>query len=66
MKWIGVGRKKLRTAEEKRIVNLGGIRGGHAWRASRTPEKTDLFLDVRVPPSIPMSEARRDDPAGVP
>jgi len=44
----------------KAIVNLGGIRGGHAWRASRTPEKTDLFLDVRVPPTVPMSEARRD------
>ena len=42
------------------MVNLGGIRGGHAWRASRTPEKTDLFLDVRVPPTIPMSEARRN------
>ena len=45
---------------KKAIVNLGGIRGGHAWRASRTPEKTDLFLDVRVPPTIPMAEARRD------
>ena len=33
---------------------------GHAWRASRTPEKTDLFLDVRVPPTIPMNEARRN------
>jgi acetylornithine deacetylase/succinyl-diaminopimelate desuccinylase-like protein len=42
------------------MVNLGGIRGGHAWRASRAPEKTDLFLDIRVPPSIPMSNARRD------
>ena len=45
---------------KKAIVNLGGIRGGHAWRASRTPEKTDLFLDVRVPPTIPMNQARRD------
>ena len=41
-------------------MNLGGIRGGHAWRASRTPEKTDLFLDVRVPPTIPMTDARRN------
>ncbi len=45
---------------KKAIVNLGGIRGGHAWRASRTPEKTDLFLDVRVPPTIAMSDARRE------
>ena len=28
--------------------------------ASRTPEKTDLFLDVRVPPTIPINEARRE------
>jgi acetylornithine deacetylase/succinyl-diaminopimelate desuccinylase-like protein len=40
-------------------VNLGGISGGHAWRASRTPERTDLFLDLRVPPAMPMQEARK-------
>jgi acetylornithine deacetylase/succinyl-diaminopimelate desuccinylase-like protein len=60
LKWIGVWGKKASYGGRKAIVNLGGIRGGHAWRASRSPEKTDLFLDVRVPPSIPMSEARRD------
>lgn len=60
MKWIHSWEKKASYGGKKAIVNLGGIRGGHAWRASRTPEKTDLFLDVRVPPTIPMSEARRD------
>jgi acetylornithine deacetylase len=60
MKWIEGWEKKAAYGGKKAIVNLGGIRGGHAWRASRTPEKTDLFLDVRVPPTIPMSEARRD------
>jgi len=60
MKWIAVWETKAAYGGKKAIVNLGGIRGGHAWRASRTPEKTDLFLDVRVPPSVPMSEARRD------
>jgi acetylornithine deacetylase len=60
MKWIGVWEKKAAYGGKKAIVNLGGIRGGHAWRASRTPEKTDLFLDVRVPPSITMNDARRD------
>lgn len=42
------------------IVNIGGIRGGHAWRASRMPERTDLFLDVRVPPTMTMQQARRE------
>ncbi len=68
LKWISVWEKKASFGGRKAIVNLGGIRGGHAWRASRTPEKTDLFLDektdlfldIRVPPSIPMSNARRD------
>ena len=60
MRWISTWEKKASYGGKKAIVNLGGIRGGHAWRASRTPEKTDLFLDVRVPPIIEMSEARRD------
>ena len=60
LKWIETWEKKACYGGRKAIVNLGGIRGGHAWRASRTPEKTDLFLDVRVPPTIPMAEARRD------
>jgi acetylornithine deacetylase len=60
MKWIAVWEKNAAYGGKKAIVNLGGIRGGHAWRASRTPEKTDIFLDVRVPPTIPMSDARRN------
>jgi acetylornithine deacetylase len=60
LEWIEQWEKKASHGGKKAIVNLGGIRGGHAWRASRTPEKTDLFLDVRVPPTIPMAEARRD------
>src|ERR1022692_1364875 len=60
LNWIGRWEKKASYGGKKAIVNLGGIRGGHAWRASRTPEKTDLFLDVRVPPTVSMAEARRD------
>ncbi|HTZ98184.1 MAG TPA: M20/M25/M40 family metallo-hydrolase [Terriglobales bacterium] len=60
MKWIANWEKNAAHGGKKALVNLGGIRGGHAWRASRTPEKTDLFLDVRVPPTIPMTDARRN------
>jgi acetylornithine deacetylase len=60
MKWIANWEKNASHGGKKALVNLGGIRGGHAWRASRTPEKTDLFLDVRVPPTIPMTDARRN------
>ncbi|MGA7382868.1 MAG: M20/M25/M40 family metallo-hydrolase [Terriglobales bacterium] len=60
LKWIANWEKNAAHGGKKALVNLGGIRGGHAWRASRTPEKTDLFLDVRVPPTIPMNDARRN------
>jgi len=60
MKWISNWEKNAAHGGKKALVNIGGIRGGHAWRASRTPEKAELFLDVRVPPTIPMAEARRN------
>ncbi len=44
----------------KAIVNVGAIDGGFGWRVSRTPHHTDLFLDVRVPPTKPMGVARRE------
>ena len=42
----------------KAIVNVGALQGGFGWRVSRTPHRTDLFLDVRVPPTKPMPLAR--------
>jgi acetylornithine deacetylase/succinyl-diaminopimelate desuccinylase-like protein len=45
---------------EKAIVNIGAIEGGFGWRVSRTPHHTDLFLDVRVPPTKEMGVARRE------
>jgi acetylornithine deacetylase/succinyl-diaminopimelate desuccinylase-like protein len=43
----------------KAIVNVGALQGGFGWRVSRTPHRTDLFLDVRVPPTKPMTVARQ-------
>ena len=42
------------------IVNVGAIEGGFGWRVSRTPHHTDVFLDVRVPPTKEMGVARRE------
>ncbi|HJR95035.1 MAG TPA: M20/M25/M40 family metallo-hydrolase [Gaiellaceae bacterium] len=42
----------------KAIVNVGAVEGGFGWRVSRTPHRTDLFLDVRVPPTKEMTTAR--------
>jgi acetylornithine deacetylase/succinyl-diaminopimelate desuccinylase-like protein len=40
------------------LVNVGAVEGGYGWRVSRTPHRTDLFLDVRVPPTKEMATAR--------
>jgi acetylornithine deacetylase/succinyl-diaminopimelate desuccinylase-like protein len=42
----------------KAIVNVGALQGGFGWRVSRTPHRTDLFLDVRIPPTKSMATAR--------
>jgi acetylornithine deacetylase len=44
----------------KAIVNVSAIEGGFGWRVSRTPHRTDLFLDVRVPPTKEMATARAE------
>jgi acetylornithine deacetylase/succinyl-diaminopimelate desuccinylase-like protein len=40
------------------IASVGAVRGGFEWRLSRTPQRTSVFLDVRVPPTKPMAAAR--------
>jgi acetylornithine deacetylase/succinyl-diaminopimelate desuccinylase-like protein len=54
--WEGDPENSYRGA--KAIVNVGAISGGFGWRVSRTPHHTDLFLDIRVPPTKPMAVAR--------
>jgi acetylornithine deacetylase/succinyl-diaminopimelate desuccinylase-like protein len=44
----------------KAVINVGALQGGFGWRVSRTPHRTDLFLDVRVPPTKPMATARAE------
>ena len=42
------------------IANIGCVSAGFPWRASRTPEKAEMFIDLRVPPTMTMQQARRD------
>jgi acetylornithine deacetylase len=62
LEWIPVWEDDPANAYRgaKAIVNVGAVEGGFGWRASRTPHHTDLFLDVRVPPTKPMATARRE------
>ena len=61
LEWIPVWESDPENAYRgaSAIVNVGALQGGFGWRVSRTPHRTDLFLDVRVPPTKPMPAARR-------
>jgi acetylornithine deacetylase len=57
LKWSEKWRQRAAWAGHEGVVNLGCLRAGDPWRASRTSPKADLFLDIRVPPTIEMSDA---------
>jgi len=59
LEWLPSWELEMSYQGVRGIANVGAIQGGYGWRASRTPHRTDLFLDLRVPPSVPMAEARR-------
>jgi len=58
--WSAEWREKAAWAGHEGVVNLGCLRAGDPWRASRTPPSADLFLDVRVPPTMDMADARAE------
>jgi acetylornithine deacetylase len=58
LEWIPSWEERAAYGGKRGLVNPGAISGGFGWRVSRTPHRTDLFLDVRVPPTMPMPEAR--------
>lgn len=60
MEWIPGWEERTSYGNKRGVVNIGAVGGGYGWRVSRTPHRTDLFLDVRVPPSMRMSEARAE------
>jgi acetylornithine deacetylase len=57
--WIPEWERQAEYRGLSGVVNLGAVRGGHPWRVSRTPDRTDLFLDIRVPPTMRMQDAVR-------
>src|SRR3712207_368852 len=57
--WLPEWEDAMSYGAVRSVANVGAIQGGFGWRVSRTPHRTDLFLDLRVPPSTPMAEARR-------
>ncbi len=62
LEWIPTWEEDPANAHRgaKAIVGVSAIQGGFGWRVSRTSHRTDLFLDVRVPPTKPMATARAE------
>jgi acetylornithine deacetylase len=58
--WIPEWEQRASYRGKQGVINIGSIAGGHPWRVSRTPNRTDLFLDMRVPPTMPMQDAQRE------
>src|SRR5262249_46651624 len=59
LEWLPTWEEEMSYEGARGVANVGAVQGGFGWRASRTPHRTDLFLDLRVPPNVPMAEARR-------
>ena len=59
LEWLPSWEAEMSYGDVAGVANVGSIEGGFGWRASRTPHRTDLFLDLRVPPDVPMADARR-------
>jgi acetylornithine deacetylase len=59
LEWLPTWEEEMSYGDVRGVANVGGVEGGFGWRASRTPHRTDLFLDLRVPPNVEMADARR-------
>jgi acetylornithine deacetylase/succinyl-diaminopimelate desuccinylase-like protein len=59
LEWLPVWEEEMSYDVVRGVANVGAIEGGFGWRASRTPHRTDLYLDLRVPPNVRMQDARR-------
>jgi acetylornithine deacetylase/succinyl-diaminopimelate desuccinylase-like protein len=59
LEWLPRWEEEMSHGEVRGVANVGAIQGGFGWRVSRTPHETHLYLDLRVPPSVPMADARR-------
>jgi acetylornithine deacetylase len=57
--WLPSWEEEMSYDGVRGVASVGSIEGGFGWRASRTPHRTDLYLDLRVPPDVSMADARR-------
>jgi len=59
LEWLPSWEDEMSYHGVRGVANVGAIEGGFGWRVSRTPHRTDLYVDLRVPPNVAMADARR-------
>jgi acetylornithine deacetylase len=59
LEWLPGWEEEMSFDGVRGVASVGAVQGGFGWRVSRTPHRTDLFVDLRVPPNVQMSVARR-------
>ncbi|HSI97888.1 MAG TPA: M20/M25/M40 family metallo-hydrolase [Gaiellaceae bacterium] len=60
VEWIPEWEERTAVDGVPGVVSIGAVSAGFPWRTSRTPSRSDLFLDVRIPPWMSLAEARRE------
>ena len=60
LEWIPDWERRSAYGGIDGVVNVGALSAGAPWRVSRTPNRADLFLDIRVPPTMAMTAAREE------
>jgi len=60
LEWIPGWERRSAYGGIDGVVNVGALSAGAPWRVSRTPHRADLFLDIRVPPTMAMTAAREE------
>ena len=60
LEWIPGWERRSAYGGIDGVVNVGALSAGAPWRVSRTPHRADLFLDIRVPPTMAMTAAHEE------
>jgi acetylornithine deacetylase/succinyl-diaminopimelate desuccinylase-like protein len=55
-KWIPGYQSKHTVGSFYPRVNIAAIDGGWAWRGARSPDTCSIYVDVRTPPQLPLTE----------
>src|SRR3954465_11081942 len=59
LEWLPEWEDEMSYGDVRGVANIGAIEGGFGWGVWRPPPRNDPLVDLRVPPDVPMGDARR-------